>query len=408
MFPINAQLMLNHFSKYLILFTAIVIISSCKTDEVTPKNTTIIWQGFNHVWEYNHRVNRLGDWLDDMNSNNGFSATSYHAAASGIGPDKCDYITYLTRVNTSKDIYFESVSREIILSGVEETIDSQLITINLEFPLINNPKAVVLLNGFDMYARPVGSENLIGDGDADKLFNFSILPAAPIITSNSTNTLVSFDVVVTLGGACASPECSSGSNNDFFDYLVTTNYQVILANSELINATSKAVSNQYEWERPRNNNSSNGEIYQSDLIMNNTEIQGEPGYDDAFLGIKAFQFQTEKGFGGFGGQSFEYPHMQSFNVAIRQKNFDSNSGKLLFDADLFFKNWASPVPIFSFGGGGKVNFSLEATAIQIKDSEASVEPIQIIDDIIWFINPLAPSLPNTEASINYHVINGQP
>ena len=400
--------MLNRFTKHLILLAALLIVSSCQKDVIQPKNTSIIWQGFNHVWEYNHRVNRMGDWLDDINTTNGYTATSYHSAASGIGPDKCDYITYLTRLNTSKDIYFEAVSREIILSGAEETIDSQLITINLEFPLINDPKAVVLLNGFDMYARPIGSENLVGDGDADKLFNFSILPAAPVITSNSTNTLVSFDVVVTLGGACASPECSSGGNNDFFDYLVTTNYQVILANKELISATSKAINNQYEWERPRNNNSSNGEIYQSDFIISNTEIQGESGYDNAFLGIKAFKFQTQKGFGGFSGQSFEYPHMQSFNLAVRQNNFDSNTGKLLFDADLFFKNWASPVPIFSFGGGGKVDFNLEATAIQIKDSEASVETIQITDDIIWFINPLAPSLPNTEASINYHVINGQP
>ncbi|MEZ5004103.1 MAG: hypothetical protein R2730_13820 [Chitinophagales bacterium] len=389
------------------LLVILLFVSACHKSDVTPTSSAIIWQGFHHVWEYNHRVNRMGDWLTDIGYSNGYSANAYHSAASGIGPDKCEYISFLTGVQTYQDIYFKSIGQEIILSGEEETIDSQLITLQLDFPLVNDPQAIVLLNGFDMYARPAGSEGLIGDGDADKLFNFSILPQSPLVINTADQTTVSFDVLVTLGGACASPECSSGASYDFFDYLVTTNFQVILASNSLIHSVSKTLENAYEWQRPINNTSHVGEIYPADFIIRNSEIQGEAGFDNAFLGIKGFQFQTEKGFGGFNGQSFEYPHMQTFNLAVQPIQYDSNSGQLTFDTDLFFKNWAAPVPFFSFGAGGKAAFNLEVLAIQIADEKAAVESFQIVDDIIWFINPLAPAESNTEASLNFHPLNLQ-
>ena len=83
--------------------TSFLCIASCGSDTIEVKNATTIWQGFHHVWEYNHRVNRMGDWLTDIDYDNGYSANSYHSAASGIGPDKCDYSTFLTQLKTSKD-----------------------------------------------------------------------------------------------------------------------------------------------------------------------------------------------------------------------------------------------------------------------------------------------------------------
>src|SRR5688572_1462843 len=48
----------------------------------------IVWQGFNHRWTYNHRLNRLGDWVDhERREGQTVEGTASHAAASGSGED---------------------------------------------------------------------------------------------------------------------------------------------------------------------------------------------------------------------------------------------------------------------------------------------------------------------------------
>jgi hypothetical protein len=385
--------------KYLLLFAlTISALFSCKKDDASNFKYSTIWQGFHHVWEYNHRVNRMGDWLEDIDVSVNYSANAYHSAASGIGPDKNEYTTFLTRVKTSKEIHFSHLKREIILKGEEGTIDAQTIQLSVEIPSALITDAIVLLNGFDLYARPPGSEALLGDGDADKLFNFSVNTSAVSINVNGNITTLDFELNTTLGADCASLECSSGAENDFFDYLLTVHLQVIAGESGSLHTTSETLNQNYAWERPMNNSSN--EIFQEDFVIENININGEMGYSIGFPSIQGFSFQTEKGWGGFNGQAFEYPHMQTFNLATRPIQYVPENGQLQMEADIFFKNWAAPVPFFSYGAGGAVNMQMEVALVQMLDAQSTAQPFSLMDEIIWLTNPTNPAPPNIEVSIN--------
>lgn len=365
-------------------------------------NASTIWRGFNHNWGYNHRVNRMGDWIQDISYENGYKARSFHSAASGIGADRCKYNTYLTGIKTSPDFHFADVSNESVLAAKEETIVNSTITLSATFPKINQPHAIVLLNGFDMYSR-VSGENLLGDGASDKLFHFGIQPKNIIINSDGDNTVVEFDVDLSLGGACASLECSSGANNDYFDYMLKSYYQVIVADESKFATTNKTLNNSYSWAKP--NGGQNNEIEAADYAQNEVSIQGESDFNIGLCGISSFLFKTEKGFGGFGGNSFEYPHMLAFNMAIDNLNYSPSDGTMQLDAALFFKNWQKPIPFISFGSAGSVDFSMDVELLQFKDKWATYKNYQLKDEIEWWTTPFDPAPPNTEGGERYIFID---
>lgn len=385
------------------LFGLLLLLNSCKDDSNTTSNSSVIWRGFHHVWEYNHRVNRMGDWVGDIDNSNGFSANAYHSAASGIGPDRIEYKSFFTSIKTSDAVNFSTVNQEIRFQGIEGTVDSQTIEISLEIPSTTITNASVVLNGFDMYALPFGTDNLLGDGDADKLFNFSLQTSNVTLQKEQQKTIITFDLHATLGADCTSPECSVGATNDWFDYLVTAYFQIISADDTYLSETTKRIEQSYEWERPMNNNSN--EIFEENFVINNINVNGLPGIPVGISAIKGFTFETTQGYGGFGGQSFEYPHMQTFNIALKPQHYDTATGSMLLDADLFFKNWAAPVPFFSFGGGGTLKMETELALVQINDKQAKVDHFSIEDEFVWLTNPLDPSPPNVEASLNWHPIS---
>jgi len=53
----------------------------------------IVWQGFEHSWTYNHRLNRLGDWVYQDTQNATY--ISGHSGATGLGPDSAYYKSHI-------------------------------------------------------------------------------------------------------------------------------------------------------------------------------------------------------------------------------------------------------------------------------------------------------------------------
>ena len=391
-------------SNSLLLFSLMAILllfSGCKKDNETL-SSAVVWCGFHHDWTYNHRVNRMGDWLATTSFDNS-SISNYHSAASGIGPDRNDYKAYYSTIDYNSNlIEFATISDTVILQGEEETIATERVTLQANFEQKTQPVATVLLNGFDTYSRPEGSPNLVGDGDADKLNNLGISVSNIMVENNGESTLVTFEVEYSLGGNCSSPECSSGNTNDWFDYFLNAHFQVIVADASIINLGSINVSQAYSWERPMNNGTN--EIFAEDFSISDQSITGLPGFEQAFVGFSSFNFQAEKGFGGFSGQSFEFPHMLTFNVAIPNIQYNSENGATNFDVDLFFKNWTRPIPIFSFGGGGSVEMDAEVIMVQVADPSMKIKHEFLQDEIIWLTNPLDPAPPNIDASLNENPI----
>lgn len=381
----------------------LALLWSCNEDESlrlsTNKQSTLIWQGTYHDWTYNHRVNRMGDWIDDADYSDGFTAKLRHSAASGIGGDVNTYKTFTTAVTTTADVAFSTGQSSAIIQGAEGSVSSVTIPVEMAIQNPDHAEALILLNGFDMYARPGVSENLIGDGQADKLFHFKVFTANQerAISIQGGFVAIRFDLVIELGADCASPECSSGPNVDFFDYQVTIAYQLITASESDLSITSSSLSNAYSWERNLENGAN--EIKREDFRLNDQTISGPGNSGGATLGISSISFTNQKGFGGFDGNSLEYPHMLNFDLAVFNEEYDASSGQMTFDADLFFKNWRAPVPPVSFGGGGSTQFEVGVELLQFHDASMVIEPRPVTGSITWFTNPLNPSPPTIGASL---------
>ena len=365
-------------------------------EAIQPKDKlTFIWQGFYHDWTYNHRVNRMGDWISDVDHSNGFKAKFNHSAASGIGGDELSYTTFVTAVRTGADVNFKAGTISTIVQGSEGDAETVYVPIQVIFEDAHFDVADVLLNGFDMYSRPRGSLDLIGDGQADKLWFLFINFHEVEVSYEGANTIVDFTTRISVGGDCTSPECS---NNNFFDYQVTVAYQVIAGGSnELMISNDYFAKSEYSWQRPMNAGAN--EIHREDYTKEDFLLEGQPGFDLGFAGIASVFFRTTKGLGGFDGTSLEYPHMLNFDMAVHNSSYDVTSGDLSLDVDVFFKNWMAPVPPLSFGAGGSVQFSTKLKLIQIADEEGIVESGSYSNSIIWQTNPFNPAPPTGPASL---------
>src|SRR3712207_798464 len=83
----------------------------------------VLWQGFHHGWTYNHRLNRIGDWIVQTPSTDGeLDARVKHSAASGSGEDEAAWKSFYT-VLQSGTVRFHPVDVERIHLGGEEEED---------------------------------------------------------------------------------------------------------------------------------------------------------------------------------------------------------------------------------------------------------------------------------------------
>ncbi|MCP4121294.1 MAG: hypothetical protein GY751_06035 [Bacteroidetes bacterium] len=389
--------------RILLISLIILLLFSCKKDDdenarIAPDpKITFIWQGFHHDWTYNHRVNRMGDWISNVDYSNGYKADFKHSAASGIGADECSYKTFATVLATTADIQFSSGNVETILQGVEGTISESIIPVSIDLPPISDPEVVVLLNGFDMYSRPLWMDDVMGDGAADKLFHLELRPQDVNVVASANATSINFDLYAAMGADCASPECINGPVSDFFDYIIEIGYQVIAGPSSVLSTTSKQVDQQYDWQQP--NEDQSNEIYRDDFRLEAVQINGQPGIGLGVPGISSVSFQMEQGLGGFSGEELEYQHMLNFDMALIEPVYDVASGLLTTDIDLFFKNWTAPVPVVSFGGGGSVDWSLGVELLQINDDEGRAEQLEYANSIVWNTDPFNPDWPTSSAAV---------
>ena len=58
---------------------------------VHAQNTFAVWQGFSHYWTYNHRLNRLGDFIAQSSGEENKACTLMHTAATGLGKDSATF-----------------------------------------------------------------------------------------------------------------------------------------------------------------------------------------------------------------------------------------------------------------------------------------------------------------------------
>lgn len=167
----------------------------------------VVWQGFHHAWRYNHRLNRLGSYVQRTDeSDPGWKTV--HTAASGTGPDTAQFCDLYTVVD-SPDVAFEATQAKLRLEGQEATSisASESVELSLDDEMAGLEEYAVVLNGFD----------IVAESDADKLMSLSVSVSEPTVPGDGT---LSFGIDVTFEGDCGTPECSDPSV-DYTCYVFT-------------------------------------------------------------------------------------------------------------------------------------------------------------------------------------------
>lgn len=353
-------------------------------DSFATSNATLIWQGFYHDWNYNHRVSRLGDWWQPLtNENNTFKAVFNHTAASGSGSDILNYTTYFTYLKSNMINTFSSVVN-VVVQGREATTITKVITVKGVLPesMRRNNNFTVLLNGFDIISRSLGDKDLKGSGNSDKLAHLLLDVNNIKITGNEFQ----FDVTIQLGADCDSPECVNFTpgDNEWFDYQMAVAYQVIAYNNG-VHVTDKKINQSYKWYKPMKSRPDidPNEIFRDRKALNNNTIHGVGGYNIGIPAIRSIEIDLPKGEGGLLRKRLETPHLLNLDIAITDFSYNSANGICVFDADLFFKNWKPNMPLLSYGNNGSANINLGLKLIQLNDNNAMIETQAVKGTINW-------------------------
>src|SRR5262249_49181983 len=152
----------------IILFTISAFNSNAQT--LQPYNQAVIWNGFSHRWTYNHRCNRIGDYVK---FNDGQPETA-HTSATKLGQHSTYYDSYYSLVS-SPDVVFKEGEISIQLHGKERKMLEKTVTVVMDADewLKGKENYITLVNGFDLHSEK-GSDKIqlfrlsVEDGEYSK------------------------------------------------------------------------------------------------------------------------------------------------------------------------------------------------------------------------------------------------
>lgn len=324
------------------------------------QDAAYLWRGFQHVWDYNHRINRLGDFLSMSCDALGCSGTATHTADTGTGPDDASYYSNFTELQ-SNYAAFQPGYRIIRISTTEGNFLNGTLSVSVpaRSNMQNRGRYVVLLNGFDLDAV----------GEAKKLDHFRIkLSSLTYVNGN-----LEFDIDWGLKVDCDSVECTGSSA---VDYDLTVKFLMIAGDSAEFRYKNADLQNTYSWD-------TNNEIFYSDeemvrAIVGNIRHPSEPEYAAGTVGLRGFRINLD-----------DDHHTLALAVRLRDISYNpSGDGRVDFTADVFFKNWAdgmvwthSPASNFAYReAGSTTNMEAYVTMLQFKTAHVVH---RFVHDTVW-------------------------
>lgn len=307
-------------------------------------NHALIWRGFDHSWTYNHRINRLGDYVSLGDKHTG--AFSCHTSASGLGADSTFYTSYYSYVQ-SPHLFFQEALVNIKLDGKEKQLLTKTVDASIPASALNRNQEtyVSLLNGFDIQAKRA----------ADKLKLFKIELGDAYYHEASDE--IRFQLKVSLSVNCQSLECSALNQKTSYDLKI---YCLIIAGEDQAVASNhKTIRKHYSWDKKDEPN----------FTTETTSIKGikSEHYKAATAGIKSLSIILNKA---------HWTVMYNNNIQVG--NYQIDKGELSISSNLVFKEWlegmkrTSAYPKhsqFSSKKKGWATLEMEVVLIQMKDAE---------------------------------------
>jgi hypothetical protein len=264
-----------------------------------------VWQGFEHKWMYNHRLNRLGDYIAQppyQKKPHPFTAT--HTGATGLGKDTAIFRSYFAEVKT-RDIDFFPGVEKLKMQGKQGDlyqITKKLFIIDAE--LAKKTKLAVVFNGFD----------LVSESGADKLQLLKINFSDPVRRNRSDTIELTLDVAIVVD--CRSFECNRF--NKQFQYDLSVRYVLLGALQDQMHITATDYNESVIWTKLKTS---------AEMAIPKT-IQGNYGYKNGFLAFKNIFIVLN------------HDHwILSYANAISRSDYQASSGTLKFKHLAYIRQW---------------------------------------------------------------------
>jgi len=320
----------------------------------TPSDSVLLWQGFKHSWDTrNHRIGRMGSWMQMRCDADGCSGTARHSATSGTAADEASFKTRYAAINAA-DVGIQTGMTSVFIEGDEGEFitDSTVVSVPAQDGLCDRDNTVVMLNGFDLAAV----------GNAKKLDHLKIL----VSDVECVGDRLEFDAEYSLKVDCDSLECVADLR--IVLYQLDIRYAVFAGDEDGFRSTDQTINHSYEWN-------TRDETWLGDEVMERTLDSADQHpvhrtiYNDGTMGIRGFRINLDDDY-----------HMMGMAVQVRDMEYDSEAadpiggGRADFLADVFFKPWTTSMAFGAYKEAGAAdNMVLYTSLLQFEDASIDTE-----------------------------------
>jgi hypothetical protein len=244
----------------LIFLFSIFQLTTISCQEIEFFNKALIWRGLEHKWTYNHRINRIGNYVT-FNGKEGYSIQS---SATGMGKDSSHSKTYYSYVETP-DVTYQEELITIKVSGKEGDLLSVVSSENVELK--------EWMRGKDRYEAVLNGFELISLEKADQLQLFKIYVQKPELQKGADQLLIKSQINMVTN--CRSLECEILNKKTAYE--IKLPILIIGFSSQSTDATNFYKTISYDWDK-------SNEVQDSE---NQITLNGaDDVFENAFVAIK--------------------------------------------------------------------------------------------------------------------------
>lgn len=327
--------------------------------ETDLSGETVVWQGFQHHWSYNHRLARLGDFVSVTSDSDTTTLTRhFHTAATGLGEDVGEYTSYYTFARMQNiEVIQDKISFSLSGERGETAVDTQSVRIPLKSKITSSARMTAFINGFDLYSTQ----------SAFKIVSLQMEIVNIVADSTSQNVMITLRSALSMN--CRSIECKKFDTR--YNYKIDINVAGLVARDANMAVNMHRFTEQYQWNKSQ----------ELRVPIRTYFIIGKinPTFDHAFLAFRRLSVRLDQ----------EHWFID-WNTYLSPLQYSANIGSYQFKLGLMIREWKKGMrfksvqpaeSIFAMRGSGSANLSTDIELIQFK-SGCSVQD-SISGEIEW-------------------------
>lgn len=270
-----------------------------------------VWRGLRHSWTYNHRCNRMGDYVIQK----GDSFFAVHTSATGKGADSTFYNSYYSLVE-SPDLWFHQGSESCEMFGMEGALLDETSEVMIPIPdgVKVNSFMTAMINGFDI-------ESL---AKADKLQMLQISVEKPEVLPEQRK--IRLLIKVSMVDNCQTMECEGFNNKT--GYSITIHYLVVCGDKQAVSENQDFSNRSSTWDKKI----INGALNETRVIQGASTGQ----FSTSLIGIQSFGFSLNKAH-----------WLVEFDNNIQPHEYKPSDGTYTYDIEQSFVEWEEGMKKFS-------------------------------------------------------------